>query len=233
MSDGRKRIRLRAVDPRTGRMKEVDRTVSTTIEAAIKLREQWRDEIRHADRIAVDVPRLRDYVRSWLRCKAAGLKASTARTYADVLGGQVLPHLGDFFIDKITSSEVREWHARLTETLKPATVNGAVVMFRMVLADAVAEYRLPQNPAARVKKIPVRVFTDEEPNLLTGDELARVLMAFRDHLPEHYPLALTLAFTGMRYGEVTALKWGDIDEGRVPKAVENRSDVAPDGPLFL
>ena len=30
--------------------------------------------------------------------------------------------------------------------------------------------------------------------------------------PEHNPLALTLALTGIRYGEATALRWSDIDE---------------------
>ena len=38
LTDGRKRIRLRAVDPRTGRMKEVDRIVEGTIEEAVRLR---------------------------------------------------------------------------------------------------------------------------------------------------------------------------------------------------
>ena len=34
LPDGRKRIRLRAMDPRTGRMKEVDRVVEGTVENA-------------------------------------------------------------------------------------------------------------------------------------------------------------------------------------------------------
>jgi integrase len=218
LSGDRSHVRRQKKDPAPRRRptnrtdEEVDRTVTATVEEASRLREQWREEIRSADQVAREAPRLRDYVQSWLRSKASGLKPSTARTYADVLGGQVLPGLGDFFIDKLTHAEVREWHARMAAAHKAATVNGAVVMLRMVLADAVVEYRLPHNPAARVKKLPVRAFTDEEPNLLTGDELAGVLVVFRDHIPEHYPLALTLAFTGMRYGEATALRWDDIEE---------------------
>jgi hypothetical protein len=61
LSHGRKRIRLRAVDPRTGRMKEVDRIIEGSTEEAILLREQWRKEIRTADRRSVAVPRLDDY----------------------------------------------------------------------------------------------------------------------------------------------------------------------------
>jgi hypothetical protein len=40
MSDGRKRIRLRAVDPRTGRMNEVDRAVTVPIAEAIVLKQK-------------------------------------------------------------------------------------------------------------------------------------------------------------------------------------------------
>ena len=36
----------------------------------------------------------------------------------------------------------------------------------------------------------------------------------RDTEPEHYPLALTLPLTGIRYGEATALRWSDIDEAQ-------------------
>ncbi len=34
----------------------------------------------------------------------------------------------------------------------------------------------------------------------------------RDREREHYPLALTLALTRLRYGEPTALRWADVDD---------------------
>jgi integrase len=212
MSDGRKRIRVRAVDPRTGRMKERDRIIEGTVQEAARLRQEWMQEIHHADDMAKEVPRLRTYVQSWLASKALGLKASTARTYANLLGAYVLPHLGDFFMDKLTDAEVRDWQAKLANRLAGATVNGAMIMLRMVMADAVVEYQLPRNPTERVRRLPMRKFTDEEPNLLTAEELGRLMKAFRDYETQHYPLAMTLAMTGVRSGEGTAFRWGDIDE---------------------
>jgi integrase len=212
MSDGRNRIRLRAVDPRTGRMKEIDKIITGTVQEAARLREQWRGQIRNSDQVAKDVPRLRPYVQSWLASKALGLKASTSRTYADFLGGYVLPHLGDFFMDKLTDADVREWQAKLAKHLAGATVNGALIMLRMVMADAVVEYQLPRNPTERVRRLPTRKFTDEEPNLLTAEELGCLMKVFRDHEPQHYALTMTLALTGVRSGEGTAFRWGDIDE---------------------
>jgi integrase len=60
----------------------------------------------------------------------------------------------------------------------------------------------------------VRVFTDEDPNLLGADELAMLLESVRVNEPYWYALAVTLAFTGLRWGEATALKWTDVDSAK-------------------
>jgi integrase len=96
-------------------------------------------------------------------------------------------------------SDVREWQARLAGKFAAATVNGALVMLRMVLADAVAEFRLPHDPTARIKRMPKRRRPDDDPNVLSAAELGRGMAQMRDREPEHYPLALTLAPTGLRH----------------------------------
>src|SRR3954471_18268 len=84
MSDGRKRIRVRAVDPRTGRMKEVDRVVTVSKEDAIRLQQEWRRDIHTADRQSVAVPHLADYATSWIKSRTLAVKPSTAETYAGI-----------------------------------------------------------------------------------------------------------------------------------------------------
>jgi integrase len=210
-SDGRKRIRLRVVDPRTGRMKEVDRVIEGTVEEAAALRTELRRKVRDDGGGAVQIPRLGDYATSWLKSRIVGLKASSSSRYAEVLDTYVLPYLGDFFLDRITESDVREWQARVARGRAGATVNGALVMLRMVLEDAVDQYDLPKNPARRVRRLPVRKATDEEPNLLTGPELGRVLRWLCTKEPGTHALGATLALTGLRYGEATALTWSDLD----------------------
>jgi hypothetical protein len=83
------------------------------VENALKLQAEWRGEIRRGDRAAAEVPRPTDYATSWLRSRLPALKASTAATYAEVLDSHVLPDLGDFFLDRLMDSDVREWQARL------------------------------------------------------------------------------------------------------------------------
>jgi hypothetical protein len=150
--DGRKRIRLRAVDPRTGRMKEVDKIITGTVQQAVKLREQWRDEIRDADRVVKEVPRLGAYAESWIASKALALKPSSGTWYADRLDQHVLPVLGDFFLDKITNEDLRNLQAKLAGGMAPASVNGIMAVLKMVLGDAVVEYELPRNPGQRLRR---------------------------------------------------------------------------------
>ena len=217
MSDGRKRIRVRAVDPRTGRMKEVDRVVTVSKEEAIRLQQEWRRDIHTADKQSAAVPRLVDYATSWMKSKAVAVKPSTAETYAAVLDCNVMPHLGDFFLDKLTDRDVREWHAGLAERMAKQTANNALRMLKMVLGDGCAEFNLLRSPAERVRSFPVRKSADDDPNLLSPEELGKVLDAFRSTEPTDYPLALTLALTGLRYGEASALRWSDVreDEGLI------------------
>lgn len=212
MSDGRMRIRLRAVDPRTGRMKEVDRVVTVPMHEAIVLKQKWRRDIRTADQVSVAVPRLADYATSWIKSRTLAVKPSTAETYAGLLDCHVLPGLGDFYLDKLTDRDVREWHAGLAARLAKQSANNALRVLKMVLGDGCAEFNLPRSPAERVRSFPVRHSPDDDPNLLSPEELGKVLDAFRATEPLDYPLALTLALTGLRFGEASALRWSDVRE---------------------
>jgi integrase len=194
-------------------MREVDRIIEGSTEEALLLREQWRREIRTADQRSVAVPRLDDYATSWMKSKTLAVKPSTARTYAEILDCHVLPALGDFFLDKITDKDVREWHAGLAGKRAPATANNALRMLKMVLSDGCAEFNLARTPAERVRTIPLRHTPDDDPNILVPEELGKVLDEFRSSEPGDYPLALTLALTGLRFGEASALKWDDVREG--------------------
>jgi integrase len=49
-------------------------------------------------------------------------------------------------------------------------------------------------------------------NSLSADELHRFLEAAKQHTPQWYPFFYALAFTGLRFGELTNLRWRDLDE---------------------
>ena len=211
LPDGRKRIRLRVVDPRTGRNKEVDKIISGTVQEAAKLREEWRLLISNADHVAKDVPRLGAYAESWIASKALRLKPSTATWYAQRLDDHVIPVLGEFYLDKLTHEDLRTLQATLAKKMAASSVNGVMAVVKMLVGDASVDYCL-RNPAQRLRSLPIRTWNDEDPNILSAEELGRVLAAIEQLTPQHHPLAMTLALTGLRFGEASALRWDDIDE---------------------
>src|SRR5690606_8564096 len=54
-------------------------------------------------------------------------------------------------------------------------------------------------------------YTEEDPNCLTGEQLDALLA----HIPvQWYPYVATAGFTGLRWGEMSALQWQDLDKQR-------------------
>jgi integrase len=91
-------------------------------------------------------------------------------------------------------------------------------VFKVVMADAAAQYRLTASPAARLRAIPERgeeeLDSDDPVNLLTADEMTRFMAALKEGWPQWYAMAFTQFATASRFSEVSALRWEDIDEGR-------------------
>lgn len=211
------RIRVRIIDPRTGKPREVDRIVTCdTIHDAVlerqKLRVQLEQEAAAPRRERI---RFNDYAAAWLTAKKATIARATALRYANALDVHILPTLGDYYVDALVQADFVRWRDALA--LAPPTVNSHLRLLRTMLGDAVVELELPKNPIARVAALPEPpAHTDEDPNLLSADELARLLIAAEQVVPEFHPIFATMAFTGMRPGEVTAIRWSDIDfTGRV------------------
>jgi integrase len=152
--------------------------------------------------------RLADAATSWIHTKLAAWKASTRRQYAHVLDDHVIPKLGDYYLDALTPADIARWRDR--QRAKPATVNGRLRALKQMLADVCYEHEV-RNPAERIQQIREPKRDEAHGNSLTAQELRAVLDAVRRHEPRWYPLFLTLAYTGARFGAVTALKWTDVD----------------------
>lgn len=211
IADGMFRVRFEARDPRTGKIREIDRIVNVATPADAAAR---RQEIRRAfkrgepERLRV---RVGDFARSWLRTKLPALKPSTAHRYVDTLEGHILPELGDLYVDAVAPADVIAWRDR--QRGAPSTINGRLRLLRTLFADARVQLGLPRDPTERIPALREDVAgDDDDTNTLTADELRLLLEAARTLTPKWYPLIATMAMTGMRFGEATALRWEDVDE---------------------
>jgi integrase len=106
----------------------------------------------------------------------------------------------------------------------PTTINGWLRVLRTCLAEALADGHIASNVATQVRPLKEEVDL-EETNSLTA-ELGRLLRVLSRQDDTIHAVATTQAFTGLRWGEVTALKWEDYDEAnrilRIRRAVSER-----------
>jgi integrase len=130
----------------------------------------------------------------------AHLKVSTATRYRGIVRVHIVPRWGTWQLGKITLSDVNLWIADLVEAgLRPGTVRQTHRVLSLILDTAVADGRIARNPAAGAK-LPRQARA--EPVFLTAEQVAEVARAAE---PEDLSV-LTLAFTGLRFGELVGLK---------------------------
>lgn len=162
--------------------------------------------------------RITDLSAGWLAGKKSTLKPSTYRPVLSAWEQHVQGEWGTREVAKIQPSEVQQWVAQLAETRSATTVARALGVLAGILDVAVGDRRIPRNPArgakAPRKKPKPRVY-------LNHDQVHRLAAA-----SAHPALLLTLAYTGLRWGEATALRMRNINEVRRRLTVEENAVLA-------
>jgi integrase len=154
------------------------------------------------------------WARSWRETQVQ-LKPSTAERYRVALDRHILPTWEKVPLAAVSYTEVSTWVAELVGGgLAPSTVRYAYRVFSLVLSDAVRAGRLTRNPAAGV---PLPRLVRKVPVFLDHGQVAELAAACEPH----GLLVRFLAYSGLRWGEATALRVDRVhlDRRRVTVAV--------------
>lgn len=145
---------------------------------------------------------LGEWADQWLAGKA-DLSPTTRNRYEGILAAHVRPRWGTVQLAEVTHAEVQRWLTGLH--LAPASVRKVHRVLSMVLAYAVKDGRLAVNVAAGVSLPRV---SESEKRFLTH----RQVHDLADACGAEYRLpVLFLAYTGLRWGEMAALRVGRLD----------------------
>ena len=147
------------------------------------------------------------WLKQWLEENKSKLAPRTYESYGQMLRLHLLPTLGGIQLQKLTASHIAAYKAEKLKTLSPRTVAYTMTILSAALKKAVIPYKLiKENPAAYVEK---PAYKKNKFTVLSEAEAGHLLdVAAKTH---YYPVILTAIYTGMRLGEITGLKWEDID----------------------
>jgi integrase len=163
---------------------------------------------------------------------------STVRDYRNVVNGYLLGEFGESSpLEKVTTARVEAFRDRMLDEgrLSRRTIEKVMVILHGVLKHAKRKGWITTNPAEDVERVHPKRSGDF--NVLTPIEVQAVARAARSR--QDGAIFLVAAFTGLRLGELRALRWGDVDfagamvhvrrnlpvhgEERVPKSGKVRS----------
>jgi len=157
-----------------------------------------------------------ELAQTWLQRKEADLKASSYRPVEASWRNHVKPRWGSTRVMDVDLDAVERWIAEVGQTTTGADGKvvrkgaGATVVLRAygilagILDAAVKQRRLPTNPARTPENLPRK--KPKPRTYLTHQQVA--LLAAEAKYPA---LVNLLAYTGLRWGEATALRVKDLD----------------------
>jgi len=163
---------------------------------------------------------LEQWAEEWI-ATTVHLKPKTRVGYRSILDTHVLPAFGDLRVASIEQVDVRRFLAALAASgAAPGTVRNVYRVLSQVLGAAVGSGALKANPAAgiRLPRSP-----HAEMLFLSAEQVLRLA----DAIGGRYGTLITFAaYTGLRAGEIGALRCGRVDlvDGAVD-VVESLSEV--------
>jgi len=146
-----------------------------------------------------------------------GLKENTFSDYTYMYETFVWPTFGKLKISKVKKSDVKRFYNQLADerNLKVATIDNIHKVLHQVLTIAVDDNYLRNNPAdGALRELRMAHGMDsEKKKALTSSQQELFLNYLRNHpIYQHwYPIFAVMVGTGLRVGEVTGLRWQDVD----------------------
>jgi len=144
-----------------------------------------------------------EITQDWVKIISTEIRKCTLDDYRYTMNRYILPAFGNTPIKAITYLDIRKFISELTCSNKRK--NNILVPMRSVFKMVYLADIIDKNPMDKIKTVKVKK-PDIHP--LSMDEVR----LFLEKVSPRYRNFFTVAFfTGMRFGEMAALKWGKVD----------------------
>jgi len=156
----------------------------------------------------------------WLEREAKGrLKRSTYLEYKAALDNHLIPFFGGKRFCKVERQDVIAFIEKKKNEamnkeggLSRSTIKNLIAPLRSMYFDAAEESSSTYNPAVRLGKyLPAPDLTKAGVKPLNREEIQHLLATIKEKVPHWHSMVLCAARTGLRLGELVALRWEQVD----------------------
>jgi integrase len=163
----------------------------------------------------VETRTFQEYAEWWLKNVAKGsIKESTYQEYESVLKKHVYPTLSAVQFVDVKRPQIRQLIAdKKAEGYEPATIRNIMAPVRSMYNQAIEDGITDKNPGDRIGKLNKRDKDKPKKKIdaLTRQQVQTFLQTAYEKRAHWYPLFLCACRTGLREGELIALKGTDVD----------------------
>jgi integrase len=149
---------------------------------------------------------LADWLKLWLKSMKDRVSHGSHSQY-ESRSAWLVRELGDFELGQLSPLVIEQALGRMAESgASPSLRRNVLKVLRACLKDAVRFKKIPSNPATDAR--PPRVDKNEM-HCWTLEDARKFLGSVANH--KHHALFRLALDTGMRKGELLALRWGDVN----------------------
>ena len=205
-------------DPVTGNPRQVSKTFrGSAREADEALRDLIEQQVPgRSDGAGATLGQLLD---AWLsECERMDLSPTTLRVYRTQIEHTIRPALGSIKVQRLGAKDLDDLYRAMKEKgSSPKTVRNHHALLAAALHQAVRWGWVRRNVAEMAKPPRVTQRVVRPPSV---DAVRQLVVAAEERDPRFAPLVMMAALTGMRRGELCALRWSDLDldEGQIEVA---------------
>ncbi len=185
------------------------KALSTSLTEARRQRDQMLKEVAVFGGVQAPVPAddggpvFGEVAQEWIEIKRREIKSTTLRDYRCSMNHYILPRFGNMSIRTIGFLEIKRFITTLKCSAKRA--NNVVVPMRSLFRHALLAGYIEKNPMDMIENLKIQ---KPDINPLSMEEVRLFLEHVR---PEYHDFFVVAFFTGMRFGEMAALKWRNVD----------------------
>lgn len=190
----------------------------TLPEAKRKLKE-YREEFIKNDRVSTQSGTVKAYMNNWLvSVKKLQVKPSSYDKIEYSLENLIYPSIGNVQLASLTADDIQSLINNVNDNYSFSTVTQVYHIIKDCLKLAVIKRNLAFNPALgavlpkrkKEEMENVKFFNDEEVARIVNEATKQTTTTQSNVHRLGWALVLLL-YTGMRYGELSALKWENVD----------------------